>query len=98
MDNNSKIDYDVVVVGAGPIGSYTANALASSGYKVVVLERKAAAGEDICCTGIISAECFRLLDISTESIIRKAHSARFFLPSGRYIRLQSKYIETIVHQ
>jgi len=49
--------YDVIVVGGGPIGSYTAYKLAEKGHKVMVLERKRRVGESVCCTGIIGQEC-----------------------------------------
>ena len=46
--------YDVIVIGGGPVGSYTAYKLAGMGYDVVVLEQKEGIGENVCCTGIIS--------------------------------------------
>jgi len=78
--------YDVIVIGAGPSGSYTASELASFGYKVIVLERKKDAGENICCTGIISAECFNAFNLDA-TVFRQASSAKFFAPCGEFIRL-----------
>ena len=78
--------YDVVVVGAGPSGSHTASRLSELGYRVIVLERKEEAGEDICCTGIISVECFDAFNLEAV-ILRQASSAKFFAPSGESIRL-----------
>ena len=45
--------YDVLVAGAGPVGSYTAYKLAEYGHSVAVFERNSTIGEDVCCTGII---------------------------------------------
>ena len=79
--------YDVVVIGGGPAGSYTAYKLAEKGYGVVVLEQKRRLGEPVCCTGIISEECVRAFAIDNSAILGEVNSARFFSPSGKVIRL-----------
>jgi geranylgeranyl reductase family protein len=81
--------FDTIVIGAGPIGSYAAQQLASHGYKVAVLEEHEHIGEPMQCTGIIGVECFERLQLSTGAVIREANSAKFFSPSGKIIRLQS---------
>jgi len=88
--------YDVIVVGAGPAGSYAAYELASSGYSVAVFEQKSAPGLDVCCTGIISTECFDSFGISPEVILTKANTANFFSPSGRCLRLESEKVQAYV--
>ncbi len=88
--------YEVIVVGAGPAGSYAACELASAGHSVAVLDQKSAAGLDICCTGIISSECFEAFDISPEVIVRKVNSASFFLPSGKSTRLSSEKVNAYI--
>jgi len=79
--------YDVIVVGAGPIGSFIASRLAELGYRVIVLEQKEGVGENVCCTGIISVECFNTFNLDA-TIFRKASSAKFFAPGGEFIRLE----------
>jgi geranylgeranyl reductase family protein len=88
--------YDVIVVGAGPAGSYAAYELASSGHNVAVFEEKSASGLDVCCTGIISAECFQALEPGTDTILTKVDSAKFFSPSGRCLRLQTEHVQAYV--
>ena len=82
--------FDTVVIGAGPVGSYAAYQLAGYGYKVAVLEEHEHIGEPMQCTGIIGVECFERFQLSTESVLREARSAKFFSPSGKIIRLQSE--------
>ncbi|MBA7502765.1 Kynurenine 3-monooxygenase [subsurface metagenome] len=79
--------YDVIVVGAGPIGSFIASRLAELGYRVIVLEQKEGVGENVCCTGIISVECFNTFNLDA-TILREMSSAKFFAPCGEFIRLE----------
>jgi digeranylgeranylglycerophospholipid reductase len=88
--------YDVIVVGAGPAGSYIAYELASSGHDVAVFEEKSASGLNVCCTGIISTECFQSLGLGTDVILTKLNSARFFSPSERCLRLQTEKVQAYV--
>ena len=88
--------YDVIVVGAGPAGSYAAYKLTSLGYKVAVLERKTAPGTDVCCTGIISTQCFHSFGLSSDVILTKINSITFFSPSGKRLRLQTDSTQAYV--
>jgi digeranylgeranylglycerophospholipid reductase len=88
--------YDVIIVGAGPAGSHTAYKLASSGYSVAVFEEKSASGLNICCTGLISTECFQSLHLDTGMILTKVNSAKFFSPSGKCLRLQTEKAQAFV--
>jgi digeranylgeranylglycerophospholipid reductase len=88
--------YDVIVVGAGPAGSYIAYELASLGHNVAVFEEKSASGLNVCCTGIISTECFQSLGLGTDVILTKVNSAKFFSPSGRCLRLQTGKVQAYI--
>ncbi len=46
--------YDAIVVGAGPAGGMAARALASSGFRTVVLEKKKVVGEPVQCAEGVS--------------------------------------------
>ncbi len=84
---NSPIKKDAVIIGAGPSGSQLALRLAKLGYEVLVVERKATAGEEVCCTGIVSQQCLHDFAISSRLILRQANSAKFVPPSGKWLRL-----------
>ena len=88
--------HDVIVTGAGPIGSYVAYKLADMGHKVAVLERKERLGQPICCTGIISQECVSSFDIDDSVILRWASSARVFSPSGKWLRLRREGLQVCI--
>ena len=44
-------EYDVVVVGAGPVGGYLATRLATGGASVLILEEHAEIGRPFQCAG-----------------------------------------------
>ena len=88
--------YDVIIVGAGPAGSYIAYELASSGHDVAVFEEKSASGLNVCCTGIISTECFQSLGLGTDVILNDVNSAKFFSPSGKCLRFQTERVQAYV--
>ena len=80
--------HDVVVIGGGPIGSYTAGRLAAKGYKVLVLEKKQRVGESVCCTGIIGMECVDRFNITENLILRKVDGASLFPPSRKELSIK----------
>jgi len=82
--------YDTLIVGAGPTGSYIANQLAGWGHKVIVFEQRERVGEAACCTGILGKECLEAFPFGKEAILREARSARFFAPSGEFLRVQKE--------
>ena len=49
------VDYDIIVVGAGPAGSTTAEHAAAGGASVLILERKKVVGEPMACGEFIPA-------------------------------------------
>lgn len=77
----------MAVIGAGPVGSQVAFRLAALGYEVVVVEKKTEIGAPVCCTGIISQECFNWLALDEAVVFRQANGARLLSPSGKSLRL-----------
>ncbi len=74
--------YDILVVGGGPIGSYTACQLADRGFEVVLMEEDDEVGKDVICTGVISTEAFQRFSLPKESIISEIKTITFFSPSS----------------
>jgi digeranylgeranylglycerophospholipid reductase len=81
--------HDVIVVGAGPVGSYTAYLLAKEGLDVGIFERNPAIGMDVNCTGIVSPECLQKFNLPDEVVSRPISSIKAISPSGNAIRYQS---------
>ena len=69
------------MVGAGPVGSYTASRLAKLGFKVAIFEEDKSVGENVICTGIIGKEIFERFNLPQEAVLSRVKSVSFFSPS-----------------
>jgi len=76
---------DVVIVGAGPAGSYLASCLAKEGLDVLLLEAHAEAGDGVICTGIIGREAYERFALPEEATIGSLRRVRFYSPSGKTV-------------
>jgi len=88
--------YDVIVIGAGIAGSYTAGELARLGHSVAVLEKNPQPGRKTACTGIISQACLDMLPGSRSAIQREARSAIIFSPAGNHIRIERENTQAYI--
>ncbi len=68
-------DYDVIIIGAGPIGSALAYQLASSNVKVALIDKKKKVGLPLQCAGIINRRMLKIQDIPENLILNQAKGA-----------------------
>lgn len=80
--------HDVIVVGAGPAGCYTAYLLSKEGYDVLLVEEHSAPGEQIICSGIIGQEAFKQMPLPREAILNRLQNTRFISPSLKEFHYQ----------
>src|SRR5437016_13625505 len=80
--------HDVLVVGAGPAGLYTALRAAEERLNVIVLEEDAEIGTPTHCTGIVSGETNRLYKIPEEVVLNRPASCLVISPDGRVAELE----------
>jgi digeranylgeranylglycerophospholipid reductase len=83
------MEYDVVVVGAGPAGSMAAKYAAKAGARVLMIEEHETIGLPVQCAGLISTRAFEGCELETlnKHAIRGAH---IHAPSGRVLRVDGK--------
>ena len=74
--------HDVIVVGGGPVGCFTASLLAKKGFDALVLERNPSVGHRVICTGLIGLEAFDRFHLPKGSVINQIQDVTFISPSG----------------
>ena len=74
-------EYDVVVVGAGPVGGYLATKLATGGISVLLLEEHAEIGRPFQCAGLVNTESMDLTGLQ-HTVLSPIWGARIHSPSG----------------
>ena len=88
--NPLNIKYDVMVIGAGPVGIYASIRIAEAGFRVLAIEEDAQIGKPRFCTGLISKEAFDQFLLPEGAIEEEFNFATIFSPSGLKLRLKSK--------
>jgi len=84
------LNYDMVIVGAGPAGSVTAKYAVKNGAKVIMLEKRQEIGAPVRCGEGLSLEG-RLdtvdIKIDPKAIARDIDGARIFSPKGYCLKV-----------
>ncbi|MEA2021669.1 MAG: NAD(P)/FAD-dependent oxidoreductase [Candidatus Caldatribacteriota bacterium] len=71
---------EIVIVGAGPVGCYTAQLLKGEGVKARIIEEDKEVGKPIRCAGLVGRQVFEktLMPVSKSSIVNQIDGASFF--------------------
>ena len=89
-------EFDVIIVGAGPIGSATAERLAQASLRVALLEEHPEVGLPNHCSGLVSPRTLKLAGIAEEAVgLVKFDCARVWSPGGKTLWLQSDSAQAI---
>jgi geranylgeranyl reductase family protein len=81
--------HDVIVIGAGPAGLYTAVRLARGGHDVLVLEEHTVVGAPTHCTGIVSSEMEEFYKVPDELVLHRARACVVISPQGAAAEFRS---------
>ncbi|WP_370575084.1 NAD(P)/FAD-dependent oxidoreductase [Methanomethylovorans sp.] len=79
------MQYDVIVVGGGPVGSTAARYAAQEGAKVLLIEEHAFVGSPVGCTGLLSTRAVKECDVepSENFVLNSVRGAYIHPPSER---------------
>ncbi|MBI2873270.1 MAG: NAD(P)/FAD-dependent oxidoreductase [Chloroflexi bacterium] len=69
------MDYDLIVVGAGPAGSATAAKVAAEGFRVLVLEEHPVIGRPLQCSGFVSPRTLDIAGVGQEVVLNSVKGA-----------------------
>lgn len=91
-------EYDVIVVGGGPIGSVAARYAAINGAKTLILEDHAFIGTPVGCTGLLSTRALNECEIapSDSSILNSVRGAFIHPMHGDYLPIDGKKTKAYV--
>jgi geranylgeranyl reductase family protein len=85
------MDYDVVVVGAGPAGSMAAKYAAKNGARTLLVEEHGQIGSPVSCTGLISRKALEECELPEGNYVnRKIKGAYVHAPDCRSILLDGR--------
>ncbi|MDO5826010.1 MAG: geranylgeranyl reductase family protein [Methanosphaera sp.] len=88
-------DYDVIVVGAGPVGSTYAYHMANKGYDVAIFDMKNRIGEPLQCAGIVSTNINLTEQVPEEIIYNKVKGAKIYSPNKTLLHVKKD--ETVAY-
>ncbi|CAN5349681.1 geranylgeranyl reductase family protein [soil metagenome] len=74
--------YEAIVVGAGPAGSYAARCLSELGHDVALVDENEGPRCTVICSGIVGREAFEILPLPKHAVIDTIRRAHFVSPSG----------------
>ena len=77
-------DWDVVIVGAGPVGGHTANLLAKLGHSVLLLEEHNEIGRPFQCAGLVTPNAMKQVGLY-DTILEEIDGALIHGPSGTLV-------------
>jgi flavin-dependent dehydrogenase len=90
-DSMNDYDYDVVIVGAGPIGGYLANKLAKKNISVLLLEEHAELGRPFQCAGLVNPKAMESVNLKN-TVLTPIWGARIYSPEGTLVEIGQKNI------
>jgi len=91
------MDYDVIVVGAGPAGSMAAKYAAKNGARTLLIEEHSMIGSPVSCTGLISVNAIKECELPEGNYInKKIRGAFVYAPDNRSIPIDGRRTMALV--
>jgi digeranylgeranylglycerophospholipid reductase len=91
------MNYDVVVVGAGPAGTAAARECAMLGLSTLCIEEHGTIGYPVQCAGLLSTAAFAECRVSSErSVLNRVTGARVISGTGSELLIDAKVTKAVV--
>jgi len=90
------MNYDVIVVGGGPVGCAVARDIAAAGYRVLVLEEHQEIGAPVQCAGLISKRALEISRVPSTVVLNRLNGAIVYAPGESILRLEGKKVYALV--
>lgn len=73
--------YDVVVIGAGPVGGYLAKKFCEHGHSVLIVEEHSEVGRPFQCAGLVNPNAMKSVELD-HTILTEIWGANIYSPTG----------------
>lgn len=83
-------NYDIAVVGAGPVGTTFARYVAEKGLKVAIFEKKKEIGVPLQCAGLLGSKIKDVNVLPEQVILNEIYGASLYSPSNTMISMRKK--------
>src|SRR5262244_630468 len=80
-------EFDLLIVGAGPAGSFAAELLARQGARVALFDGRPP-GEPKACGGGVTAKALKAWPHLLDAVGRTIHELDLYSPSGKHLHLK----------
>lgn len=90
-------EYDVAIVGGGPVGGHVAERIAEKNFNVAVIEKNKQIGVPLNCAGLITPKVFEFLNFKKELVLQnKIKGANIHSPSGHILSIGGDRVHALV--
>ena len=87
-----RSEYDVVIIGAGPIGGYLAKKLNEFGHSVLLIEEHDEIGRPFQCAGLINPMAMEKVELR-ETVQTTIWGANIHSPNGTVVRVGAPHVD-----
>ena len=90
-------EYDVAIIGGGPVGGAVAKEIAQKKYSTAIFEQDKEIGKPINCAGLVTPRVFDILNISEkQSLQNKIKGAHIHSPAGNKLTIGGDKVHAFV--
>ena len=89
-------NFDVGIVGGGPVGGYIAGEIADKGFNVIIIEKNKEIGKLLNCAGLITPRVFDLIDVKKEIVVQnEIWGAKIHSPADKILSIGGDRIHAL---